>query len=241
MKPLLLIAASALVMLVQSEKPAGSENPAFDIATIKPHDPSGGVLAGTSISPRRYSGVGSLRSLIQTAYGVQDYQVSGGPSWVNTDLFEVDGRAANPTPHDQMMLMLQTLLAERFKLAIHRETKVVPIYALVAAKNGPKLQEVKDKDKIGAMSAGRGMLRGQMTLTDLARYLSSSAGRPVVERTGLTAGFEINLRWSPDNSPDAPGASLFTAIQEQLGLKLESAKGPIETLVIDHAEKPSGN
>jgi len=232
MKPLLLVATSGLAILAQS---------AFDVATIKPHDSSGGVLAGTSVSPRRYSGVGSLRSLIQTAYGVQDYQVSGGPPWANTELFEVDGRPASPTSHDQMMQMLQTLLAERFKLAIHHETKEVPIYALVPAKNGPKLQEVKDKDKIGGMSTGRGMLRGQMTLADLARYLSSSAGRPVIDRTGLTAGFEINLQWSPDNTADAASPSLFAAIQEQLGLKLETAKGPVETLVIDHAEKPSGN
>lgn len=235
MKRLLLMAASGLVILAQSEKPA------FDVATIKLHDPSGGVLAGTSISPRRYSAVGSLRSLIQAAYGVQDYQVSSGPPWVSTELFELDGRPLSPASHDQMMRMLQTLLGERFKLAIHRETKEVAVYALVAAKNGPKLQEVKDKDKIGGMSTGRGMLRGQMTLADLARYLSSSAGRPVIDRTGLTAGYEINLQWSPDNSADAASPSLFTAIQEQLGLKLESAKGPVETLVIDHAEKPSGN
>ncbi len=140
-----------------------------------------------------------------------------------------------------MMLMLQTLLAERFKLTIHRETKEIPIYALVAAKNGPRLQEAKDKDKIGSMSIGRGMLRGQTTLADLARYLSSSADRPVMDRTGLTAGFEINLQWSPDTSPEASGPSLFTAVQEQLGLKLESSKGPVELLVIDHAERPSGN
>ncbi len=235
MKPLLFIAASGLAILAQSEKPA------FDLATVKLHDPSSPVLSGTSGSPTRFFSAGSLRGLVQTAYAVQDYQISGGPPWVNTELFEVDGRPAGPKPHDPIMLMLQTLLTDRFQLAIHRETKEVPIYALVAAKNGPKVQEVKDKNKIGAMSTGRGMLRGQMTMADLARYLSSGAGRPVIDQTGLAAGFEINLQWSADNSLDASGPSLFTAIQEQLGLKLEPGKGPVEILVIDHAEKPSGN
>jgi uncharacterized protein (TIGR03435 family) len=235
MKRLLLIATSGLAILAQSQKPA------FDVATIKLHDPASPVLSGTSGSPTRFFSIGALRGLVQTAYGVQDYQVSGGPPWVETELFEVDGRPAGPTPHDQIMLMLQTLLTDRFQLAIHRDIKEVPIYSLVAAKNGPKLQEVKDKNRIGGMSTGRGMLRGQMTTTDLARYLSSSAGRPVIDKTGLVAGFEINLQWSADNSPDASGPSLFTAVQEQLGLKMEPGKGSVETLVIDHAEKPSAN
>lgn len=139
-----------------------------------------------------------------------------------------------------MMLMLQMLLVGRFKLSTHRETKEVPIYALLVARNGPKLQEVKDKGTLGGMSASSWTLRGQLTLPDLARALSSSADRPAVDRTGLTAGFEINLRWSADDvDPTAP--SLFTAIQEQLGLKLEPAKGPVEVLTIDHAEKPRAN
>ncbi len=234
MKPVLLFAASALI-LAQAQKPA------FEVATVKPHAPGGGVLSGTSFSPTRYSGVGSLRSFIQTAYGVQDYQVSGGPGWAGTELYEIDGRTAGPTSLDQMRLMLQTLLNEQFQLATHRDTKEVPIYALVVAKGGSKLKEAADKSKIGGIGAGRGMVKGTMTLADLARSLSSSAGRPVVDRTGLTGGFEINLKWSPDNSPDGDQPGLFTAIQEQLGLRLESAKGPVEVLAIDHAEKPSGN
>ena len=130
MKTMLLFALSA-VLFAQVEKPA------FEVATVKPHDPNSGVVSGTSLTPVRYAGVGSLRSLIQTAYEVQDYQVSGGPAWVNTDLYEVDGRAASPTARNQMMLMLKALLAERFKLAMHRDSKEVPIYALTVAKDGP--------------------------------------------------------------------------------------------------------
>jgi uncharacterized protein (TIGR03435 family) len=221
---------------------AQSQTPSFEVATIKPHDPSSaGVASGISFGQGRFSGAGSLRSLIQFAHGVQDYQVSGGLSWTNTELYDVIGKPASPAPPDQLRIMLQSLLAERFKLSFHRETTDVPVYALIVVKSGPKLQEVRDPTLIGRMSGGKGMLRGEMKLADLARYLSPSAGRPVIDRTGLMGAYEINLQWSPDNSTDADKPSLFTAVQEQLGLKLDSAKGPVEVLVIDHVEKPSGN
>ncbi len=131
--------------------------------------------------------------------------------------------------------MLRTLLADRFKLASHSETKELPLYSLVVGKNGPRIQEVKDG--IGSMSAGKGRLSGRMPIVDFARYLSPILGRAVVDRTGLTGAFDIKLEWTPGD--DASGPSIFTAVQEQLGLKLESAKGPVEILLIDHAEKPA--
>lgn len=235
MKHLLLLAAAGLALSAQSE------NPAFEVATIKPPDPNSHVMSGINAGRGRFTEIGTLRDLICTAYGIQDYQVAGGPSWLNSERFEVDGRPAASATRDQMAPMLRTLLTDRFKLATHRETKELPVYGLIPARNGPKLHEVTDKDKPGGITIGKGMLRGQMTLADLARFLSPAADRPVLDRTGFTPVFQIDLKWSSDDSPDTPTPSLFTAIQEQLGLKLESTKGPIEVLVIDHAEKPSEN
>jgi uncharacterized protein (TIGR03435 family) len=170
--------------------------------------------------------------------------------------------------------MLQALLADRFKLSIHRETKELPVYALVAAKNGPKLQEakadatypngIKGPDGVargGMMRIGGGEVTGQgLPIANLTRMLSQQLGRTVIDKTGLTGKYDFTLQWTPDESqgpmfkgadgappggnpapPESSGPSLFTAIQEQLGLKLESQKGPVEIIVIDHVEKPSQN
>jgi uncharacterized protein (TIGR03435 family) len=119
--------------------------------------------------------------------------------------------------------MLRTLLADRFNLRSHSETKELPLYGLVVGKNGPRIQGVKDG--IGSMSGGRGRLNGRMPISSFARYLSPILGRAVRDRTGLTGAFDIKLEWTPDD--DASGPSIFTAVQEQLGLKLEPAKGPV--------------
>lgn len=188
MKPLLWTTVFGLAIAIAPCQ-TQTESVAFEVATIKPPDPTSSVVAGTSFSPRRFTGVGTLRELVQTAYGVQDYQVSGGPAWVRLERLVVDGRSANPVPHDRMMIMLQTLLKERFKLELHRETKVLPIYSLMQGalvRGRTKLHEVEDKTKAGGMASGKGMLRGQMTLSDLARYLAPVTGRPVLDRTGLT-------------------------------------------------------
>jgi len=233
-----IFAAGLAVCTVRAQSASAS----FEIATIKPHDPSSPVAGGSSFQPRRFTAIGTLRSFVQLAYGVQDFEVSGGPSWTESERYELDARTASPTQGDALLVMLQNLLAERFQLKLHRESKAGAIYNLVIAKNGPRLQEEADKSRIGALSTGRGMLRGSLRLTDFARVLSATAGRPVIDRTGLDGAFKIDLRWSADDSSDAPpGPSLFTAIQEQLGLKLESVKGPVEILVIDRVEKPSPN
>jgi len=233
-----IFAASLAVSFVRAQSAAVS----FEIATIKPHDPSSPVGGSSGFQPRRFTAVGTLRSFVQLAYGVQDFQISGGPSWTESERYELDARPASPTGRDAMLVMLQSLLAERFQLKLHRESKEGSVYNLVIAKNGPRLQEEADKTKIGAMSTGRGMLRGSLTLAAFTRALSAIASRPVIDRTGLTGAFKVDLRWSADDSPDAPsGPSLSTAIQEQLGLKLESAKGAVEILVIDRVEKPSPN
>jgi uncharacterized protein (TIGR03435 family) len=164
--------------------------------------------------------------------------------------------------------MLQALLAERFKLGLHRETKELPVYNLVIAKNGPKLSEAKPGDTYpggltgldggGAheVRVGRGVIIGQAIRTgEVAKVLTLAMGRPVLDKTGLKSIYDVKLEWAPESqgtifnqprsdaaqSQESSGPSIFTAIQEQLGLKLESTKGPVEILVIDHVEKPSEN
>jgi uncharacterized protein (TIGR03435 family) len=176
---------------------------------------------------------------------------------------------------DARQQMTQALLADRFKLSIHRETKELPVYALVVAKNGPKLQEakpdatysngLKGPDGVarkGVMRMGLGEVTGQgLSISSFARLLSQQLGRTVIDKTGLTANYDFTLHWTPEEGEgqlfkgtglapqgadsaapaESSGPSLFSAIQEQLGLKLESQKGPVEIIVIDHVEKPSQN
>ncbi len=162
---------------------------------------------------------------------------------------------------DQLKPMIQALLAERFKLTLHRETKELPVYALVVAKNGPKLQEVEGgptKTKGAQMRMGRGLLNAQaVSMTMLATSLSNQLGRSVIDKTGLTGNYDVKLEWTPDEGqsfgpkeggpegapppPSASGPSIFTAVQEQLGLKLEPQKGPVEILIIDRIEKATEN
>lgn len=171
--------------------------------------------------------------------------------------------------------MLQALLAERFKLLAHRETKELPVYALVVAKNGPKFEEAKPGDRYpdgikapdgrpgaGMMFTNRGQVTGQgLPIANLVRQLSLELGRTVVDTTGLTGTYDFTLKWTPDESQgrmfkraeggqqrtdpapssESSGPSIFTALQEQLGLKLEAQKGPVEILVIDYVERPTAN
>jgi uncharacterized protein (TIGR03435 family) len=238
--------------------------PAFEVASVKPTHPnvitevdlvaSGGRLTATNLS---------LQMLIASAYGLEVYQVSGGPNWVRTDRFDITAKAAEDLGQDQslitalgrremprtMALMLQSLLAGRFHLQVRHETKAGTTYALIAAKNGPHLQETKDHTQppyLGLHQGSQGIqwfeLRGRRASMPL---LAERLGRftlhaPVVDQTGITGEFDFKIEYSPgDPQPDA-GPSIFTAIQD-LGLKLEPQHGELEVLVIDHAEKPDAN
>ena len=144
-----------------------------------------------------------------------------------------------------LTVLLAWLVGRAFKLAVHRETKETSGYALVVAKSGPKLKEATDaRTQDGSISAGRGRLTGQKApLSMLAAQLTRVAGRTVTDETGLEGGFDFNLEWTPEETPTdlASAPSLFTAIQEQLGLRLEARKEKTEILVIDHVEKPDAN
>lgn len=238
----MVLAVSFTPLAGQSPPPAAAA-PAFEVATIKLNDSAKnpGVASGVSHpSPVRHHYVGSLKFLIRQAYNVNDDQISGGPGWLDRESFEIDAKTSAPASQEQLNAMLQTLLAERFHLTLHHATKQMPVYALVPAKGGSKLQPAEGKRS----GAGKGSVRGVMDMATLAQNLTAVLGRMVVDQTGLQGTYKVELQWTPNDqagASDTSGPSIFTAIQEQLGLRLDSQKGPVPILAIDHAEKPSDN
>jgi uncharacterized protein (TIGR03435 family) len=192
----------------------------------------------------RFTATGApLSALMQEAYGIKGFQISGGPSWVNSERYDVVAKpnAGANLSQERLKPMIQALLAERFQLKIHRETKDLTIYSLMAGKDGPKLHASTGASGPG-LSMGRGQLSGhKVSMTMLASILELQLDRNVRDNTGIQGDFDIKLEWSPDETADRAGPSIFTALQEQLGLKLGSQKGPVEVLVIDSAEKASAN
>jgi uncharacterized protein (TIGR03435 family) len=239
----LAIALAALVLL-RAQSPL-----AFEVASVKPAP--GFVNARVNLSGPRVTISGyALEGLIMDAYKVEPWQLSGGPVWRDTDPFDILAKAPgeNAPEPEQIRQMLQTLLEDRFKLKVHRETKEGPIYALVvAARNGPKLKKSIAADSLFSAGGPRRtmeMIFQKHTMEYLALQLANNGrlGRRVVDKTDLTGAWDFTLTFAAgDPLPDSNVPDLFTALQEQLGLKLESQKGLVEMLVIDHAEKPSPN
>lgn len=219
---------------------------AFEVASIKPL--SGFVNARASFSGSRITLSGyALEGLIMDAYKVESWQIAGGPEWLDNQPFEIIGKAPGdtaPTPEHRRQ-MLQTLLEERFRLKVHREMKEGPVYALEVAKRGPKIKRSTAGDPAYSLRTQRGVTTltfQKQDMESLVHQLSSAhLGRPVVDKTGLTGDWDFELSFMPNAPPDSSVPDVFTAVQEQLGLKLEAQKGPVERLVIDHAEKPSAN
>lgn len=252
----------------------------FDVASIKPNN-SGANTLSVRIAPggRLTAMNASLRSLVTAAYQIRFFQLAGGPSWMDSARYDIQAKGPlkpGIKPADQISQMLQALLADRFQLKVHKETRDMPVFALTVAKNGPKLESAKDTPcfdptaglppPIDDLAAGRirpcggfnrapGQMSGaRVTMKDFTSTLGTVLNRTVIDKTGLNGTYDIALKWTPDEPPaslppDAPatpqagepGPSIFTAISEQLGLRLESQKGPVEVIVIDSAEKPSPN
>lgn len=228
-----LLAVAALTFTLAAQKPS------FEVATIKPNDPvkNPGGGWGWSTTPSGLRAFGTLHSFIKQAYEIADTQIVGGPNWIDREAFEINAKASAAVSAKELWPMLQTLLADRFALAIHRETRQLPVYSLVVAKSGSRLQQGDAASP--NFSAGAAFLRGTMDTAALAGHLTATLGRTVIDNTGLNGAWKFSLTWAPEDQTDGP--SIFTAIQEQLGLKLESTKGPVQVLVIDHAELPSEN
>jgi uncharacterized protein (TIGR03435 family) len=244
----------------------------FEVASIKPSNSSDPrtllqVLPGGGL---RTSGA-TLKFLITLAYQMRSFQILGGPGWISFDRFDVianpdrstvpKNEPPDPTKvtaaqlagmQDEMRPRLAALLAERCKLNVRHETREQPIFELVIAKNGPRLQGASGN--FGGFHISKNQFVGNAATIDmLAANLANLVGRPVLDRTGLVGTFNFTLHWTaPDTAPpvevdrpaatnDQSGPSVFTAVREQLGLELKSAKGPAEVLIIDHVEKPSEN
>jgi uncharacterized protein (TIGR03435 family) len=223
----------------------------FEVASIKPSNADPTASSGIDTAHGRLNAhYVTLKRCIMGAYNVGPHEISGGPNWLDSDRYEILAKAGQPIQDDAvLMVMLQGLLAARFHLVLHRETRTIPAFVLEVAKNGPKLEKAAAGEARTNTSTSNTGVMIEALHTDLdafARILARRVDLPVVNQTGLDGAFNIKLSWTPDSARprDAgamEGASIFTAIQEQLGLRLRSQKAPVEILVIDHAEKPSEN
>ena len=257
----------AALLLSVSATLAQSPNPrpkfdTFEVATIKPMEPDAKsgryiIMQGNN---RFVEKAYTLKLLIAAAYDLNPRTISGGPAWVESDHYDivaVTPGELRPT-HAEQMSMLRALLADRFQLTFHRESKVFSIYELQLVKSGPKLKETAAPND--PPTVGPGVVYPQRivlparnaTMGGFASLLQRAIlDRPVVDKTGLSERYDFDLEWAPDEtqfggdvpkaSADAPSAPLFSAIQEQLGLRLVATKGPVDALIVDKAERPSAN
>jgi uncharacterized protein (TIGR03435 family) len=218
------------------------------VASIKPSKADADSTAGIHSGRGRLEASNvTLKRCIMGAFGVGPQLISGGPDWLDAERFEISAKAEQPVGDPVLMSMLQNLLAERFKLAVHRETRTISAYLLEVARNGPKM----DKAPPGESGTNTTTSNTGVTIdahnTDmdaLARILARRTELLVVNRTELEGIFNFKLHWTPDSmrvKDGLEGPSIFTALQEQLGLRLRAGKTGVEILVIDHAEKPSPN
>jgi uncharacterized protein (TIGR03435 family) len=237
-KALLLFAAFA----------AAAQTPAFDAASIRPNTSQGGISAIRITAGRASMENCSLKKIMLNAYGIPDdreYMIDG-PEWLTSEHFDIEAKFPADKPVTQIRQMLQTMLADRFRLTLHKETRQLPMYSLVVAKGGPKIHAGEGGDSRTSGRPGH-FEATKITMPKLADLIAKQAGRPVTDATGLQGVFDFTLEWSPqadlrvgtaDAAPaDNQGPSIFTALQEQLGLRLESGKGPVEVLVVDRMEK----
>jgi uncharacterized protein (TIGR03435 family) len=286
LEPGVITVAGLLVVAAYGLFGQSADPPRFAVASIK-HNPSTvpysmGAPMGAGYRPggRFVAGNAPVTFLIQRAYAVQNFQVVGGPSWISTEGYDIEAKPEGNTDQKGMWLMLQTLLADRFKLSMHRETRDLPVYDLLAVKSGPKLPPPQGGDCAEVMTAfpapgqprpappcgpgvvksgtGRAMVGISVSMPAFVKMLSLIVGREVIDKTGFTGRFSLHLEFALDDAlaglpdpvgPDASGQpadpaarpTIRTALQEQLGLKLEVSKGPVDVLVIDHVERPTGN
>lgn len=216
--------------------------PAFEVASIKAADPN---APGTSIhsTPDRLTLENiSLKDCVEQAFEVKDFSLSA-PGWLDSARFNITAKASGEVPRKQLNVMLRSLLVDRFKLSFHRESKVMPAFALLLGTKGLKLRP--EADGRSGWSTGRGMLQGtKLSMAGVADLLAELVNRPVKDMTGVNGVFTFKLRWNPETSVDqqqpsdpALPNSVFNALEEQAGLRLEARRLPVEILVVDHIER----
>ena len=248
---------TAPLMIVRGQS---SEAPAFEAAAIKVNN-SGTSRSGISSYPNRIKIVNStLKFCVEIAWNVKDFQVAGGGGWMDTDRYDIDAVAANPFTPGESRKMMQKMLADRFGLVVHSETQDRPGYVLVPGRNGPKLPPPVDDPSVlfnRTPTGDRTLTAPNVSMKQFANALSTALGSIVVDQTGIEGKYDVSFQWTPDASEprmsksaeplppppsDAtPGPSIFTALQEKLGLKLEARKVPVEVIVIEQAHRPSEN
>jgi uncharacterized protein (TIGR03435 family) len=250
----------------QSSTVTSTENvkvPSYDVVSIKP-DRTGSGNVGVDIDDGNFDATNiSLKNLILSAYGLKEAQLFGLPKWGDSARFDIKAKIVDPdkkaleglTP-EEFESMQRPILTDRFQLKFHHEMKMLPVYDLVTIKGGPKFKEITPAEQKsgvvnGVRAGGMSIHNHNLTATgvpmsSLVNHLSGQVQRVVVDKTGLTANYNLQLSWSADDaeppSADAPGPpDIFTALEEQLGLKLQPGKADIDTFVIDHVELPSEN
>jgi len=247
MKIVVMASATAVVLLglVAAQTVATS---AFEVASIKPDDAGGNYIEAAHGSLSAHSA--TLATCIMWAYGVESSQISGANSAVSgllqSDRYTILAKAAGPVPDGQMRIMLQTLLAERFRLAFHRQSREIHVFTLVADKNGPKFHQ-SEGDGESKQQAHSKLVRRwtSTTMAQLTSSLAEAMQAPVVDQTGLAGKYDFSLDLTPylppaGERPDI-AAMMTTAVREQLGLKLEPRRSTADVLVIDHLERPTAN
>jgi uncharacterized protein (TIGR03435 family) len=259
--PLIAIAVASARLLAQTET---APLPKFEVAAIKPSAP-GSHGGGLKANPGGQTFVAehmSLRQLIKYAYKISDSELVGGPDWVDTFPFDLQMKSDRPTNRTELPLLIQDLLADRFQLHFRRETRTLPALILTVDKGGSRMtpNDGPDQWAISIQGTGGGpppkppkWAGTRCSMKYLTYWIAQQEDRPVIDRTGLPGFYDFKLEYAPDlavrgikgpNGEPPPffdGPTLFTALREQLGLKLESMKGPVEVYVIDHAAKPAEN
>jgi uncharacterized protein (TIGR03435 family) len=243
--------------------------PGFEVSTVKPNKEGGMFMRRFTPDGVSIKNI-PIQVLLRDAFEVEDDRILGAPTWVNTKRFDIEARVTevdvpklDKLTVRQRGLMLRSLLKDRFNLKFHQESRALPVYALVIAKGGSKMKQSTSDNPManGLRLMGAGHLESKgVAIEFLAQLLSRQLGRTILEETGLTGKYDYTLEWLPDAAspmagvgeggqqenrnvppPNSSGSSLFTALQEQLGLRLESKKGPVSVIVIDHIEEPSPN
>jgi uncharacterized protein (TIGR03435 family) len=250
----------AATLLSRAQQPSGKAAPEFEVASVKPS--TSREIGGVYTYPGGRVGFRgcTLHYLIEQAFDIQEFQVSGGPGWIEDERFDIDAKPpassqssksmppyAKAPPNDEQRQMLQSLLVERFQLKYRRETREGPVYLLVKGNKALKLVDSKDKNAYpwaggihGGMIMGDGLAGTNDSMGDLAKRLSWYMSRPVLDRTGISGSFDFRSEYSSDSSrPDI--INMILACLQDIGLKLEPSRGPVEAIVIEHAGKPSAN
>jgi len=246
------------LMVLMSSAVSGQTTPlSFEVASIRVHREPPRII-GVSISgPRLRADAEMLLGLVRYAYDLKNYQLADSPALATAGetMYDIVAKAEGDDAYkpQEFRQMLQALLADRFKLKVHREMREMPVYALVLGKNGPKFKESAPESNFsghhGVNGRNQSMTLTKATMQHVTEGLQGYVDRPVVDNTGLTGTYDIKFEATPafrlNRNPDQPSEpgdiSAFTAVQEQLGLKLEARKAKIEVLVVDHVEKPSEN